>query len=298
MKYKNYIVVGLATLLFLVSIIIENVHVGEIGHNKVVQLVNADVKVNIQDYISKAILENEESDRYDFLGETHYILHTSTNDENDTIIHAMVLLKGYDIENDIFNEVFSNYFPVEITFRELEGREYVVKEYWKPGENGNLKSDIESRFPKIIVPTALGEPKYGIKDIQKLYREVIEYGNINTEKMIGDIIKENAGKKEIMPSYGEKVSQRELVYFGDYMLDYAYTKFLEGDIEEGEGKVMEQAVRAILNQSNEDIDLNAESGQQWFDAYYKNIKGIEEEKGLEYIKNNMPKAYKLILMDK
>ena len=46
------------------------------------------------------------------------------------------------------------------------------------------------------------------------------------------------------------------------------------------------------------MDMVAETGQEWFDAYYKSVKAIEEKNGMGYVEEHLPKGFILLSMEK
>ena len=251
--------------------------------------------------INKAILENKNHGKYDFMAESHVTLATEASsradnsEEIETITAYMVVMKqGYNITNNIFTEEFGTCGATAITFDITQSGEYILKEYWKPRDGAGYIEDINDKFPPDAAALAIDDRRYTLGLIQNCYAEVIQYGNINTDVMISEIINEIKGQKDDPSNWRREANERDLTYFGDYMLHYAYDRFLTGNQVDENSKIMEKACRVILNQNNEDIDIFAQTGQEWFDAYYKSVKDIESKNGVDYVKQRLPKGYLLL----
>ncbi len=288
MKYKKSIIITLIVAGIVIVVL------GGVKQNKTIQVSNRK-EMSIEEAIHKAILSNEDKGEYDFTCEFNYILQSDLGkgDKSETTIYTMVTIINYEIKDNIFKKESSDYFPLAITFIK-EGNNYVLKEYWKPRKDTNFIPDLEEKFPKLLVQTAIGEPKFKVEDIQKCYEELIQYGDIDTEKMISQIIDDRVNGNGFIIQNAQKPEIDELIYFGDYMLDYSFKRFSQGDVDGKAANIMSDVCKYILNQNNEDIISSDIQGEEWFNAYYKEIKEIKEEKGMEYIKSNMPKSYKLI----
>ena len=261
--------------------------------------------------IHNAIIQSEESRDTEFVVcESHVVLDTEvqtseSNDENmeTVIVYALVMREEYDLKNgkiqDFMEQLYSGSgMPIAITFRVGKNGDYILEEYWQPGDGDLYKSDIESKFPKEIVDDALGIEKVAVAQAQNIYQQLIEGGYVDAEAMITKSIDHiiQYQKEKNTPDWLLNAEQRDLTFYGDYMLFYAYERFLNGDVQEEKASIMETACRAILKQTEEDIVSQEKHGQQWFEAYVKKLKSYEKRKGLAYIKENMPKGYLLLTM--
>ena len=253
--------------------------------------------------IHQAILEREDTSRYDFVCESHSVLMTeakSPANDSEAIeqvtVYTFVLVLGFDIEGQRFTEEGGSYIPTVFTFDVTEEKEYVLQEFWQPRDGTDYTSDLKAKFPKDEQQLAFSDQNYIYANTSNCYNQVIAYGNIDTNQMIADLIAETAVMEDHESNWRRQANERDLTYFGDYFLTYAYGEFLKGNQVGEAGKIMEKACRVLLNYSGEDMDMVAETGQEWFDAYYKSVKAMEEKNGIDYVEEHLPKGFILLNM--
>jgi beta-lactamase regulating signal transducer with metallopeptidase domain len=260
----------------------------------------------LEQAIHKAILEYNKNDytSADIACESHVVLAKELAENSEEIetatVYAMVLYEEYNFINGKFGDIemgTGSHIPTAITFEIKESGEYVLREYWQPSDGLFYKPDIEKKFPKAVWQDALDTQKFICQQQQNIYAQLIERGYIDSELMITSIIKDILQMTDDPSDWRLQSKQRELIYYGDYMLTYAYTRFLDGNQTDETAKIMETACRAILNKSNEDIVFPSKTGQEWFDAYLASIKTYQAKEGLDFVKANMPKAYLLLMME-
>ena len=83
-----------------------------------------------------------------------------------------------------------------------------------------------------------------------------------------------------------------LLAFGDDTLRYCFTRFAAGGETGLEGHIMMMACRALC--ADEDIDLAASNGQEWFDAFHQSALADCERRGVKEFAQMRPKAYLLL----
>ena len=284
------------------------------GNQGIEALVNSDtqnaITAPLEEAIHSAILESStiENGVERVAFESHFILamESEENDKNSeeiqtVTVYAMVLDLQYPLMNgkiEDMEEGASSHGPRALTFDVREDGTYLLREYWVPGDGSDYKRDIEKKFPKAIWEDALDTQKFITVQEQNVYKQLIEACYIDADSMITKIIDNILNGQGELEDWELQAEQRELVFYGDYMLIYAYERFLNRNESKEKAYIMESACRTILNQFNEDIDFAGKRGQQWFDSYLAALKDYEEEEGVEFIKNNMPKGYLLLTMEK
>ncbi len=257
-----------------------------------------------------AILEhNRVNNRPDNIAyESHSVLATevetsagNSNDIKRVTVYAMVLFKEFALKNgELYNKtvdssrVAGSHISTALTFTIGANGEYQLYEYWQPRSGSYHNPDIKSKFPEETWQDALDTQKYIYAHIQSIYSQLIQDNYIDPEIMITSIIDEMAETGGTPTDWRLQSKHNELTYYGDYMLIYAYSRFLEGNQSDEKGKIMETACRMILNHYNEDIDYTSETGQDWFDTYLAYLQQYEEKEGMNFIKENMPKGYLLL----
>ena len=125
----------------------------------------------------------------------------------------------------------------------------------------------------------------------------MEGGYLDAEEMITKSIDHMIQIKKEAPDWEIEAEQRNLTYYGDAMLTYAYRHFLKGKQRGEKAYIMETACRDLLKQFQEDMKFQNKKGQEWFDAYLAALKEYKETKGIEFVKENMPKGYLLLMMN-
>lgn len=257
--------------------------------------------------IHNAIIENNIKNYQGSIAlESHVILATERTNKSDNnlgndiiTVYAMVLYNEFNLVDGKFDgsEMESaSHIPTSISFNIDTNGKYILREYWQPRSGSYYKTDIEEKFPKKTWKDALDTQKFITVQMQNIYQQLVESNYVNADLMITSIIEDILQMTEDTSNWKLQAKKRELIYYCDYMLRYAYARFLEANQSDKKAKIMESACRTILKQYNEDIDIASKTGQDWFDAYLATIKAYVNKEGMDYVKENMPKAYWLLLM--
>jgi len=199
---------------------------------------------DLEEAISQAILtENKnESSRYDIVVESHTTLKTETKD-NSVTVYAMVLVQQYTYTKNSITEEGGSHMPASLTFAVNEDGSYTLREYWRPMDGSYYASSIADKFPSDIYEDALDTQKYIYEQIRACYKQVIEYGNINTDVIIENLINKICSSPATASSPQDYIKEheieyRELLYLGEYTLDYCSAFFEVGGQDGLEGQVM------------------------------------------------------------
>ena len=308
---KKFLQIPKRTLLFLIVIVVI-IGIGvflnatrKTKDFKEVNGINQNVVVNdsLEEAIHLAVLEynKNESMLADLACEDHIILTTKEDEKKQTMtVYAMVLYEEYELINgqiEDTTETRGSYIPTALTFDKKGEKQYILSEYWVPGDGSDYAPDIKKKFPKEVVEDAINNPTYINYQKQNIYQELMKEGYLDAEKMITKAINHIIQIKDTAPDWEIAADQRDLTYYGDAMLTYAYKHFLKGQQTEEKAYIMETACRDILKQFQEDMAFGNKKGQEWFDAYLSALKEYEETKGIEFVKENMPKGYLLLMMN-
>jgi hypothetical protein len=84
----------------------------------------------------------------------------------------------------------------------------------------------------------------------------------------------------------------QLIYYGAHTLRYCYASFEHGGQTGLDGHIMAAACREILGE--EDIDILAETGQDWYEAFKQHVEALREQEGDAYLAENLPGSYLLL----
>lgn len=203
--------------------------------------------------INKAILEWEDASRYDYMCESHTLLKVqegSSMKESQVTkqvkAYLLVLVLGFNIEGRTFTEEGGSYIPMAITFDVSADGEYTVKDYWIPRDGAYYAKDIKEKFPGDVYQLVLSDQDFINAHMQKCYEQVIVYGNIDTERMISDLIDEIYNMEDDPSNWRRQAKERDLTYFGDYLLAYARKRALEGNQMSEKEKILEKACSVLL----------------------------------------------------
>ncbi|MEA4987329.1 MAG: DUF4825 domain-containing protein, partial [Anaerovorax sp.] len=84
----------------------------------------------------------------------------------------------------------------------------------------------------------------------------------------------------------------EILSYGDSTLLYCYRLFEKGGQTDLKGQLMMAACRSLC--AEEDIDISATTGQNWYDAFKDNAVGMKKKLGEADFEKYMPKSYLLL----
>ena len=79
---------------------------------------------------------------------------------------------------------------------------------------------------------------------------------------------------------------RELMYYGQYSLNYIFHKFMEGEQKGLRGQLMKILLDDLAPEAK--LRLYAETGQEYFDEWAKGAVEVLEQHDMEWIKENQP----------
>ena len=232
----------------------------------------------------------------DFATEAHTVLKT-VEKGNKTTVYAMVLYLEFNFEGDSFYESGGSHMPVAMTFEKNTAGEYELREYWIPQDGNGYAPSIRKKFPSDIYKDALDTQKYVVGHIQKCYAQAVEHGNIPADRHIARLVEticSSPAEASNPQAYIDvhSIEYREMIYYGSYTLRYCFSLFEQGGQTGLEGHIMAAACRDILGK--EDIDIKADTGQEWYDAFKESVKDLRKEKGDDYIRENMPGSWILL----
>lgn len=232
----------------------------------------------------------------DFAAEAHTVLKTVERG-SATTVYAMALYMEFGYAGSGFSETGGSHMPVAITFEKNAAGEYQLKEYWTPQDGSYYIPSIKEKFPSDIHKDALDTQKYILAHTQTCYAQAMEYGSVPVNGHIGKLVETICSS----PAWASNprayidahpIEYREMIYYGSYTLRYCFTLFEKGGQTGLEGHIMASACRDILGK--EDIELSANTGQGWYDAFKKSAESLRSQKGDEYMKKNMPGSWLLL----
>ena len=228
---------------------------------------------------------------------------TPTVDSSDhtqmVTVYGLALHQGFGYSGGTFHDVSGSHIPVAITF-EIVGGKYVLKEYWTPRDGSYYVRDVRDKFPDEVEDEALDTQKYILAQKQTCYDQGVRYGGVDTYSAVEhlfEVIESSPATSSRPADYidAHSVEYRELMYYGDYTLQYIFSKFhLEGNQTGLRGQLMRIALDDLAPEAQ--LRLHAETGQAYFDEWKAGALQISEQHDMEWIKENQPAIYLLLRM--
>lgn len=199
-------------------------------------------------------------------------------------------------ENGI-EDVGGSHIPVALTFS--VGKDgYQLREYWEPRDGKYLAPDVKDKFPAQIAEDGIDSQKSILQQIQECYAQAVEYGDLDTDTILEhllDVICESPAESSNPQDYisMHDTEYRELLYYGDYAVEYFSQCFAAGDETGLRGHIMARACEELLGTKGK-LSVDAESavtGQEWHDAWRAYAgEGIEGDEKANLTKLGIPVA--------
>lgn len=194
-------------------------------------------------------------------------------------VYLMVLTQDYTfgtLDGEIIGDGGSH-MPVAITFK-MEGDEYILEEYWRPGDGSYYESSIREKFPDDIEDEAMDTQKYIYAQIMDCYDQAVRFAGTDIDTVVGGLMEEVlSSPKEAsdVATYIDhhSLTYRELKYYGKSTLLYCREQFEQGGQTGLKGQLMAQVcqdIAKILGWEQNAGD-GYENGQQWYDSYGKEL---------------------------
>lgn len=174
-----------------------------------------------------------------------------------------------------------------------------MKEYWIPRDGSYYAADIREKFPDDIEDEALDTQKYVLAQIQDCYDQAVQYGGVDTDSAIEhlfEVIESSPAASSGPGDYigAHPIEYRELTFYGNYTLQYIFSRFLEGGQTGLRGHLMKAALDELAPKAQ--LNLDAATGQEYFDAWKASAVRVGEQHDMEWLKENQPAIYLLLQM--
>ncbi len=237
----------------------------------------------------------------DFATEAHVTLKT-VQSGSTTTVYAMALYLEFVYADGEFFESGGSHMPVAITFEKNLQGEYDLTEYCMPRDGTYYASSIEEKFPADIVEDALDTQKYILAEMQACYAKAVAYGEIDTDAVLEKLLETISASPAEASNLGAYIDEhaykfRELLYYGDSTLRYAYARFLAGGQTDLQGQILLSAMRELLG--DEDLGLPGTGmAQEWFDEWKSQAVSLRNAHSMKFMQENYPRtAIMLQMMD-
>ncbi len=248
------------------------------------QVIEPNDTTDLDAAINKAILDENNTDTspYTFATASHITLASEISAvynapdkrTGGTItVYCMAMYMEFKKDGLIFEEAGGNHMPVAITFYVGIDGAFTLIDYWMPKDGAYNQSSIREKFPVALTPDDWNTQKYVVAQIMSCYNQAIQYYepdmSLFIERNLATIEKNPALSSSVKAHIDENVREyRQLVYVGDYMLDYSFALFEQGGQTDLKGHIMAAACRDILRVKGFEVEDGLfDTGQDWFDAF-------------------------------
>jgi hypothetical protein len=229
-------------------------------------------RTDLEAAVSNAILSENAGNFLpgDFSAEAHTVLGTEENG-NLTTVYAMAMYMVFGYAGSGFFDTGGCHSPVAITF-EINGvGEYVLQEYWTPGDGSHYGPSVKDKFPPDLYADVLDTQKYVTGHIQSCYAQAIEYGKVSADGYLQQVLETICSSPSLSSNFQDyidanPIAYREMIYYGQYTLDYCFALFEKGGQTGLEGHIMASACRDIIGAAA-DVNVPVSNGQEWYNAY-------------------------------
>ena len=221
------------------------------------------------------------------------------SDFTEYIHYGWALYEEYRVTDSGLETVTGSHVPVAITFREDLSGNLTLEEYWEPRAGSYYVQDIREKFPASDVEDGMDSQKFILQQTQECYAQAVAATGLDTNKVIGLLIETICSSPALSSNPGDYIEEhsieyRELTYYGRYTLKYCFTEFLKGGQTDLRGHIMKAAIDDIAPEAQ--LNLSAETGQEYFDAWKDAAMSVKEQHGMEWIEAHQPAIYLLLSM--
>ena len=221
------------------------------------------------------------------------------SDFTEYIHYGWALYEEYRVTDSGLETVTGSHVPVAITFREDLSGNLTLEEYWEPRAGSYYVQDIREKFPASDVEDGMDSQKFILQQTQECYAQAVAATGLDTNKVIGLLIETICSSPALSSNPGDYIEEhsieyRELTYYGRYTLKYCFTEFLKGGQTDLRGHIMKAAIDDIAPEAQ--LNLSAETGQEYFDAWKDAAMSVKEQHGTEWIEAHQPAIYLLLSM--
>jgi hypothetical protein len=236
----------------------------------------------------------------DFATQAHVTLKTVESADAVTV-YAMALYLEFSYAEDGLTVTGGSHMPVAITFRSSAEDTYEVVEYWMPRDGTEYAASIKEKFPADIAADALDAQQYVLAETQACYANAVAHGNVDTDAVLGNLIEAIASSPAEASNPGAYIEAhafeyRELLYYGDATLRYAYARFLAGGQTDLQSQILLSAMRELLG--DEDLNIpSKDTAQAWFNQWKDEAISLLDANSMAYMEENYPKTALMLAID-
>ena len=226
-------------------------------------------------------------------------------------VYGMALHEKYGYSGATFHTVESWYNPVKLTFEKTPSGALRLLDAWFPKypaesaeQHGN---DIYEQFimhSEDLANSVLFEllDKNYLQQLKRdCYDQAVRHGGVDTYSAVEylfEVIESSPATSSRPADYidAHRNEYKELMYYGDYTLQYIFSKFhLEGNQTGLRGHLMRIVLDELAPEAQ--LRLHADTGQAYFDEWKAGAIRISEQHDMDWIKENQPAIWLFLRMD-
>lgn len=245
-----------------------------------------------------------------FCCESHIILDTEDSVfsseggvyEEQLTVYAVAAYKAYEISGQELTVKWYRSIPAAvITFTVTDGDTYTVTDFWTPRDGACYEEDVMDQFPRSLWDDVCDNTEKREADSlaldQACCAQAVRYSGVDTGAIIARLFEEIASSPATASDPGDYINahyaeRRELLCYGDYTLRYISSEFLAGGQTGLKGHLMRNVMDKLIG--GEAINLAADTGQEYFDAWLAAARKVQAERGDAYVQEYMPKTWLLL----
>ena len=220
--------------------------------------------------------------------------------------YGWALYEEYKVTDTGLETVGGSHVPVALSF-DLDQGGYTLTEYWKPRDGSYYAQDIREKFPAHIAEDGMDSQKFLLPQKQACYAQAAAAAGLDTNKVIGTLIETICSSPALSSNPGDYIREhplayRELMYYGQYTLNYCFARFEAGGETGLDGHIMMQACEEIATDWGEEPLVFSPpmneglTGQIWYDAFKNNALNLMAQHTEMELAERCPGSYLLLRM--
>ncbi len=268
----------------------------------------------LDEAVSAAILSHFESGKPDGLlhVENHETLLTDpSNGKGEQIsVYLLVLHESFRPDADPtqpLEGVVGDYVPTVITFHLSDAGEYILDEYWEPGDGGSYTDDINEKFPEEALQKVRNGQDYvdalESENKQKALALLTHWGDFDT--LADDLLTTICSSPAWSSAPGDYIREHQeeydkLLQYGEATVRYCFRAFSTGGQTDLRGHIMAALCRDIMSSWGEpamEVDSAEPTGQAWFDTFSAYARSLAERYSPEDLEAYYPASWLLLQMN-
>ena len=220
--------------------------------------------------------------------------------------YGWALYEEYKVTDTGLETVGGSHVPVALSF-DLDQGGYTLTEYWEPRDGSYYAQDIREKFPAHIAEDGMDSQKFLLPQKQACYAQAAAAARLDTNKVIGTLIETICSSPALSSNLGDYIREhplacRELMYYGQYTLNYCFARFEAGGETGLDGHIMMQACEEIASGWGEEPLVFSPpmneglTGQIWYDAFKNNALNLMAQYTETELAERCPGSYLLLRM--